>query len=85
MRSLRVAALRAEETLVGLISLAAAGWIVWILMRGVRDRRLPIGKGEVWRDERAAAFHSLFAVYVAAAFGMAFIGLDLLLGLTGRN
>ena len=64
----------------GLISLGACGWIAWILLRGVRDRRLPIGKGIVRRDEREAAFHSLFAFYVAAAAMMAFIGLDLLVG-----
>lgn len=74
-----------DETLVGLITLAAFGWIVWILVRGVRDRRLPIGKSEVRRDERAAAFRSLFAFYVAAATMMAFIGIDLLFGLELRG
>ena len=77
--------LRSDEALVGLISLAAFGWIVWILVRGVRDRRLPIGKGAVLRDERAGAFYSLFSFYVAAAGMMAFVGLDLLFGFTGRN
>ena len=76
---------RSDETVVALISLAACGWIVWILVRGVRDRRLPIGKGEVRRDERAGAFYSLFAFYVAAAGMMAFIGLDLLFGFTGSH
>jgi hypothetical protein len=75
---------RSEEALVGLISLAAAGWIVWILVRAVRDARLPIGKGEMLRAQRPGAFATLFALYVAAGAGMAFIGLDLILGLTGR-
>ena len=79
-----MAAFRSAETLVGFISLAAFGWIIWILVRGVRDRRLPIGKGEVRRDERVAAFYSLFAFWLAAAGMMAFIGLDLLFGFTGR-
>ena len=74
-----------ENILVGLISLAAFGWIVWILMRGIRGQRLPIGKDAVRRDERAAAYYSLFAFYVAAAGMMAFIGLDLLFGFTGKN
>lgn len=79
-----MAGFRSEEALIGLIALAAFGWIVWMLVRGVRDRRLRIGKGEVRRDERPGAFHSLFAFYVAAAGMMAFIGLDLLFGFTGR-
>ena len=74
--------LRTEDTLVGLISLLAAAWIAWILVRAVRDQRLPIGKGEVRRDERPAAFRALFVFYVAAALGMAFVGLDLLFGIT---
>lgn len=73
--------IRPEDALVGLVALAAAAWVGWILVRGIRDRRLPIGKGEVRRDERAAAFQTLFAFYVVAAVTMAFIGLDLLFGL----
>ena len=73
---------RSEETLVGLATLAAAGWIVWILVRAVRDARLPIGKSEVRRDERPGAFRALFGFYVAAALMMAFVALDLLFGLT---
>ena len=75
---------RSDETLVGIITLAAAGWIVWILMRAVREARLPIGKGEVVRAQRPGAFATLFALYVAAGSAMAFIGLDLVAGLTGR-
>ena len=75
---------RSEETLVGLISLAAAGWIIWILVRALRDARLPIGKGEVRRDRRPGAFRALFALYVAAGAGMTIIALDLILGLTGK-
>lgn len=80
-----MAVFRSEEALVGLISFAAFGWIVWILIRAVRDRRLPIGKGVVLRDERAGAFYSLCVFYVVAAGMMGFIGLDLLFGFTGGN
>ena len=73
-----------EDRLVGIISLAGGAWVVWILVRAVRDARLPIGKGKVLRGERPGAFAALFALYVAAALGMAFIGVDLLFGLTGR-
>lgn len=75
---------RSEDILVGLIALAAVPWIVWILVRGVREGRLPIGKARVVRDERPAPFLVLFALYVAAAGVTAFIGLDLLFGFTGR-
>ena len=76
---------RSDETLVGIISLGAVAWIVWILVRAARDARLPIGKSQILRGERPVAFGALFALYVAAALGMTFIGLDLLFGLTGRS
>ncbi|HWT12353.1 MAG TPA: hypothetical protein VN231_06340 [Allosphingosinicella sp.] len=78
-----MAVFRSEETLVGLIALAAVPWIIWILVRALRDGRLPIGKGEVL-SERPAAFRILFALYAVAAGAMGFIGFDLLLGMTGR-
>ena len=74
---------RADEAMVGLIALATIPWIMWILRRGLRDRQLPIGKGRVGRDERPAAFQVLFALYVVAALAMAYIGLDLLVGIGG--
>ena len=73
---------RSEETLAGLISLAVVPWIIWILVRAVREARLPIGKASVFRSERPGAFATLFAFYVVAAVAMVVIGLDLLLGLT---
>jgi hypothetical protein len=75
---------RSEETLVGVISLAAAGWTAWILVRAVRDARLPIGKSEVLRAQRPGAFATLFALYALAAAAMAFIAADLIAGITGR-
>ena len=77
--------LRSEDTLVGVVSLAALGWIVWILVRAVRDARLPIGKSEVLRAQRPGAFAALFLLYVAAAAAMLLIGLDLLIGFSGRG
>jgi len=73
---------RSEEALVGIIALAAVGWIAWIIRRGLRDLRLPIGRGHVDRAERPDVFHALTAFYIAAALLMAFIGLDLLIGIT---
>ena len=72
---------RGEDAVVGVIALAAMAWVVWILIRGRRDSRLPIGKGRILRDERPGAFHFLFAIYVVAALAMAYIGLDLLIGI----
>jgi uncharacterized membrane protein len=72
---------RSEETLVGIITLASVPWIVWTLARGVRAGRLPIGRAYVRRDERRAAFAAVFACYAAAALLMAFIALDLLVGI----
>ena len=69
----------------GIVALAAVPWIVWILRRGLRDRRLPIGRSHVRGDERPGAFRTLFAFYVAAALTMAFIAADLLVDLTGGN
>ena len=74
-----------DELVVGLICLAAVPWLALRLRRGLGEGRLPIGRGYVLRDERAGAFHTLFGAYVLAAFGMAFIGLDLLFGFTGRS
>jgi len=76
-----VAAFRPEETLVGLIALAVVPWLIWRLERGVREGRLPIGRSYLLRDERPGAFRALFALYVAAALTMAFIGIDLLVGI----
>ena len=76
---------RSEETLVGLITLAAVPWIMWTLRRGVRDGRLPIGRAYVRRDERPGAFNTLFVFYVLAALTMAFIAADLLVGVNLRS
>ena len=72
---------RSEELLVGLIAFATIPWIVWMLVRGRRDRELRIGRGHVRRDERPGAFRFLFLLYIAAAALMLFISADLVLGL----
>jgi hypothetical protein len=71
---------RSENVLVGLIAGALVPWIGWRLARALRERRLPIGRSHVSRDERAGAFYLLFAFYAASAVAAAFICLDLLLG-----
>ena len=60
-------------------------WLGFRLRRGWREAWLPVGRSRLVREERPGAFRTLFAIYVAAALLMAFIGLDLLAGLGGGN
>jgi hypothetical protein len=76
---------RSDEAFVGVVALAVVVWIGFRLQRGLSEGWLPVGRGRLLREERPGAFQALFAAYVAAALMMAFIGLDLLLGFTGRN
>jgi len=43
---------------------------------------LPVGRGYVRREERPGPFRALLASYVVAILLMAFIGIDLIFGLT---
>ena len=76
---------RSEDLLVGIIGFGVVPWTVWIILRGLRDGRLPIGRGHVRRDERAGAFAVLLGLYGIAALLVAFISVDLLLGLDLRS
>lgn len=68
--------------MVGIVAAAIVlPWTVWTIVRGLRDGRLPIGRGHVLRDERAAPVWVLLAFYAAAAAMAAFIALDLLFGI----
>jgi len=72
-----------DELLVGaLCLLVVLPWIAWTIRRGVRDGRLPIGRGHVVREERPGPFRALLGSYAVAILLMAFIGLDLLFGFT---
>ena len=72
---------RSEEGLVGLLSLVVAPWVAWTVLRGLRDGRLPVGRGHVVRSERPAAFDLMLAFYGVGGLAMVAIGLDLLFGL----
>lgn len=72
---------RSEDLLVGIVALGILPWTVWIIRRGLRDGKLPIGRSYVRRDERAAPFWLLLGLYVCAALMMLFIALDLLFGI----
>ena len=76
--------LRADEALVGAVALASILWTISLLRRGADSGRLPIGRAHVLRSERPGAYRALFAIYVAAALLMLYIGLDLLFGIGAR-
>ena len=72
-----------DELLVGTMCLLiVVPWIAWTLRRGLRQGALPVGRGYVRRDERPGPFWALLASYVVAILLMAFVGIDLLFGLT---
>jgi hypothetical protein len=73
-----------EEMLVGLMALGLVPWTAWTVIRGLRQNRLPIGRGYVSRD-RPGAFHVLLAFYLLAGLLAAVISMDLLLSLDIRN
>jgi hypothetical protein len=70
-----------EELLAGLIGLALIPWIGCTVRRGLRLGALPIGRAYVRRDERRSAFTLLLGLYLAAALLIAFIAVDLLIGI----
>ena len=72
-----------DELLVGALCLVIVlPWIGWTIWRGIRNARLPIGRGYVDRAERPAPFYVLLTLYILAALLIAFIAVDLLFGLT---
>jgi len=64
----------------GAISLGVVPWIAWTLRRGLAVGRLPVGRAHIVHAERPGAFVTLLVLYVFAALGMGWIGLDLLTG-----
>ncbi|MFN3727277.1 MAG: hypothetical protein ACK4SZ_13355 [Allosphingosinicella sp.] len=72
---------RTEEFVVGaLCLLVILPWIAWTVRRGLENQRLPIGRGYVEKAERPGAFRVLFALYLGAGLLIAFIAVDLLVG-----
>jgi uncharacterized membrane protein len=69
------------DLLVGLIALALVPWMIWTMVRGWRDGRLPIARSHVVRAERQGAFHVLLGLYGLALLLVAAIAVDLLFGI----
>lgn len=76
---------RDENLLVGLVALLLLPWIVWTMMRGIREGRLPIARAYVVRDERAGPFFVLMALYAAVLLLIAAIAIDLLFSIKVWN
>lgn len=76
---------RSEDILVGLVGAAMVPWIGWIIRRGFRDGKLPIGRASVLRSERPGAFLLLMGLYAVAAVAVTIMAVDLLFGLGFRN
>ncbi|MGQ0659508.1 hypothetical protein [Sphingosinicella sp.] len=71
---------RGEDLLAGLVALLLVPWIVWTMMRGLREGRLPIARSHVVRAERRGAFHALLGLYGLVLVLVAAIAIDLLFG-----
>jgi len=71
---------RSEDLLVGVIAFALVPWSIFIIRRGLRDGKLPIGRGYVLREERAAPFNVLLLLYAIVAAGALYISMNLLFG-----
>lgn len=71
---------RGDDLVVGLIALLLVPWIVWTMVRGLRDGRLPIARSHVVREERRSAFNVLLGLYSIVLALVAAIAVDLLLG-----
>ena len=76
---------RSEDLLVGIIALALVPWSIFIIRRGLRTGKLPIGRGYVFRAERAAPFNVLLLFYAIVAAGALYISVDLLFGIGGAR
>jgi len=77
--------MRAEELLVGLIALALAPLIGWRIVRGLRDRRLPIYRTYLNRDDSRSKFGVLLALHLLSLLLVVLVAADLLAGLGLRD
>ena len=76
---------RSEDLLVGLIGLVLLPLIANRILRGLRERRVPLYRTSVRREESEAKFMVLIALHVLSFVAVAVIAADLLLGLNLRD
>ena len=80
-----VPAIRSEEMFVGLVALALIPLIVWRIVRGLRDGRLPLYRTYLDREAGAGRFNALLAMHLLSLVLVAAIAADLLLNLGLRE
>jgi hypothetical protein len=76
---------RSEDLLFALVALALVPAIAFMMRRGLRAGRMPIGRAYVRRDERPGGFNALFLLYIAAMVFLAIMAADLILNLGLRS
>ena len=74
-----------EELLVGLVALGLVPLIAMRVLRGLRTGRLPLYRTYLDRREDEAKFFALLTVHIFTLLLVAFIAVDLLLGLGFRD
>ncbi len=76
---------RSEDLLIGAIALALLPLIAWRMRRGLRERRLPLYRTYVDRDEAGSKFGLLLGLHALSFIIVAVIAADLLLDLGLRS
>lgn len=74
-----------DNLVVGLVALALLPPIGWRIVRGLRDRRLPLYRTYVTREESSTRFGALLILHALSFLLIAAISADLLLNLGLRN
>ena len=70
-----------QDMLVGGIAAVVAGMILNRIVRGLREGRLPVYRTYIDRDAGAAKYNTVLGLHVLSLIAVAWIALDLLLGL----
>lgn len=76
---------RSDELLVGIVALALLPMIALRILRGLRERRLPVYRTYLHRGDSAAKFNVLLLLHTLTFIMIALAAADLLLGLGLRD
>ncbi len=72
---------RSDDLIAGAFALALMPFIVWRIVRGLRDGRLPLYRTAIGRDAGASRFGILLFLHLLSLLIVGTIAADLLLGL----